>query len=260
MYYSNTNNIPRMRKNTPLFLIALYFLSSLSFVSCVSGEEKWTVASETKKMAADYRDKGLRYQQSGDMDTALIYFQKAVELDPTLAVGYNDIGVLYESKGWYDRAKQAYGRAIEIDPTLPSPYYNMGSIYEKEGDFDKAIYYYKQRVLIGDWNDEWTMKARQSLKGLGVNDPELKQNFLDEQMARMESSEDIKGEPKGNDLNPKRRKRDARLHLMRGKQLYSMGMFTEALKELSLASVLDPKSKEISKTLEEVQQKALFND
>ena len=39
-----------------------------------------------------------------------------------------------------------------------------------------------------------------------------------------------------------------------------MGMFTEALKELSMEAVLDPKSKEISKTLEEVQQKALFND
>jgi hypothetical protein len=43
-------------------------------------------------------------------------------------------------------------------------------------------------------------------------------------MARLEASEGITGEPKGNDLDPKRRKRDARLHLMRGKQLYSMGM------------------------------------
>ncbi len=260
MYYSNFNTILRMRKITPLFLIALYFLSILSFVSCAFAEEDWSVSSETKKMAVDYRDKGLRYQKSGDLDTALIYFQKAIELDPSFAVAYNDAGVLYESKGWYDRAKQAYGRAIEIDPSLPSPYYNLGSIYEKEGNFDKAIYYYKQRVLIGDWNDEWTVKARQSLKGLGVNDPELKQNFLDEQMARMEASNDIKGEPKGNDLNPKRRKRDARLHLMRGKQLYSMGRFTEALKELGMAAVLDPKNKEISKTLEEVQQKSLFND
>ncbi len=260
MYYSNFNNILRMRKNTPLFLIILCFLSVFSFVSLSFGGEEWTVSSETKKMAADYRDKGLRYQKAGDLDTAMVYFQKSVELDPNLAVAYNDMGVIYEAKGWYDRAKQAYGRAIEVDASLPSPYYNLGSIYEKEGDFDKAIYYYKQRVLIGDWNDEWTMKARQSLRGLGVNDPELKRNFLDEQMARLEASEGITGEPKGNDLDPKRRKRDARLHLMRGKQLYSMGMFTEALKELSIASILDPKNKEISKTLEEVQQKSLIND
>ncbi|MDD5019761.1 MAG: tetratricopeptide repeat protein [Candidatus Omnitrophica bacterium] len=218
------------------------------------------MSSETKKMAADYRDKGLRHQKSGDTETALIYFQKAVELDPSLAIAYNDAGVIYESKGWYDRAKQAYGRAIEIDPDLPSPYYNLGSIYEKEGDFDKAIYYYKQRVIVGDWNDEWTMKARQSLKGLGVDDPELKQDFLDEHLARLEASGDIKGEPKGNDLNPKRRKRDARLRLMRGKQLSSMGMYSEALKELGVAAVLDPKNKEITKALEEAQQKALFNN
>lgn len=249
-----------MRKNTPLFLIAFHFLFVLSFGQSAFCEGEWSVSSETKKMAADYRDKGLRYQKSGDLDTALIYFQKAVELDPTLAVAYNDAGVLYESKGWYDRAKQAYGRAIEIDASLPGPYYNMGSVYEKEGDFDKAIYYYKQRVLIGDWNDEWTMKARQSLRGMGVNDPELKQSFLDEHLASLEASGDITGEPKGNDLNPKRRKRDARLHLMRGKQLYYMGMYSEALKELGMAMILDPKNKEVSKILEEVQQKTLFNN
>jgi tetratricopeptide (TPR) repeat protein len=248
-----------MRKNIPPFLIVLYFLFVFSFAQPVFCEE-WSVSSETKKMAADYRDKGLRYQKNGDADQALIYFQKAVELDPNLAIAYNDVGVIYESKGMYDRAKQAYGRAIEVDPDLPSAYYNLGSIYEKEGDFDKAIYYYKQRVIIGDWNDEWTMKARQSLKGLGVDDPSLRQNFLDEHLAGLEASGDVSGEPKGNDLNPKRRKREAKLRLMRGKQLASMGMFNEASIEFAAASVLDPKNKEVTKALEETQQKTLFNN
>ncbi|MFA5038532.1 MAG: tetratricopeptide repeat protein [Candidatus Omnitrophota bacterium] len=211
-------------------------------------------------MAAEYRDKGLHYQKNGDMDTALMYFQKAMGLDPTLAVAYNDAGVIYEAKGWNDRAKQAYGRAIELDPTLPSPYYNMGSIFEKEGDFDKAIYYYKQRVLVGSWNDQWTIKARQSLKALGVDDPQLREDFLDQHMTSLMSGDDITGSPKGNDLDPKKRKRDARLHMMRGKQLYYMGMHTEALKEMGVAAVLDPKNKEISKFLEEVQRKTLFSD
>lgn len=208
----------------------------------------------------EYRDKGLNYQKNGDTDTALMYFQKAVGLDPTLAVAYNDAGVIYEAKGWSDRAKQAYGRAIELDPALPSPYYNLGSIYEKEGDFDKAIYYYKQRVMVGDWNDQWTVKARQALKGLGVDDPSLKENFLDQHMGGLLSADDITGTPKGNDLDPKKRKRDARLRLMRAKQLYYMGMNTEALREIGMASVLDPKNKEITKTLEEINRKALFND
>ncbi len=211
-------------------------------------------------MAVEYRAQGLQAQRNGDPDTALVYFQKAMELDPTLAVAYNDAGVIYEAKGWNDRAKEAYGKAIDLDPSLASPYYNLGSVYEKEGDFEKAIFYFKKRVLIGDWNDEWTMKARRELQSLGVSDPELKADFLDQHLASLESAGDVTGIPRGNDLDPKRRKRDARLHLFRGKQLYYMAMYPEALTELGVAIILDPKNKEIKKTLEEVQQKALINN
>lgn len=245
-----------MKKNTSVLPITIVLLFILFCVTPSFAQ----LSVETKKMAAEYRDRGLAYQKNGDMDTALGYFQKAMELDPTLAVAYNDAGVIYEAKGWNDKAKQAYGKAIEIDPTLSSPYYNLGSIYEKEGDFEKAIQYFKKRVLIGDWNDQWTIKARQELKSLGVDDPELRADFLDQHLASLEASGDINAAPKGNDLDPKRRKRDARLHLFRGKQLYYMGMYEEALIELGTAEVLDPKNKEIQKTLEEVQRKVLFSN
>ena len=241
-----------MKKITPFFpaLAIIVFLVSPSFAQG---------SAETKKMAMDYRDRGLKAQKGGDAETALVYFQKAMELDPSLAVAYNDAGVIYESKGWNDRAKQAYGKAIDLDPTLASPYYNLGSIYEKEGDLEKAAYYFKKRVMIGDWNDEWTQKAKEELKALGVNDPEIKEDFLDQHLASLEASGAISGEPKGNDLDPKKRKRDAQLRLFRGKQLYYMGQYPEALMELSVAVVLDPKNKEIKKTLEEIQRKSLMN-
>ena len=214
---------------------------------------------ESKKIAVEYRDKGLESQRNGDLDNALMFFQKAMELDPTLAIAYNDAGVIYEAKGWNDKAKQAYGKAIDLDPTLASPYYNLGSIYEKDGDLEKATYYFKKRVLVGNWDDEWTVKARKELKGLGVSDPELRENYLDEHLASLESADDTNVRPKGNDLDPKKRKRQARMHLLRGKQLYYMGMYPEALKELGVAAVFDPKNKEIEKALEEVHTRALNN-
>ncbi len=242
-----------MKKTTPfvsIITLVVFFFSAV--VPCFS-----QLSVETKRMAKQYRDKGLEAQKIGDLDTALVYYQKAMELDPTLAVVYNDAGVVYEAKGWNTRAKQAYAKAIELDPTLGSPYYNMGSIYEKEGDLEKAAYYFKQRVLIGDWNDEWTVKARKELKSLGISDPEVQQDFMDQQMARVEHEQKVDGVPKGNDLDPKTRKRNARLHLLRGKQLASMGLFNEAFMELGIAVTLDPKNKEIKKTLESVNSQIL---
>ncbi len=257
VYYSNLNPILRMKKVTsvlPTFLGALILLLNLAAGLAFAQSTEET----SRKMALEYRDKGLQAQRSGDLDTAMVFLQKAVELDPSLGVAYNDLGVLYEAKGWSDRAKLAYGKAIDLDPNMSSPYYNLGSIYAKEGEFEKAVMYFKQRVLIGDWNDEWTMKARRELQSLGVDDPEIRQDFMEEHLARVEEMGDIKGSPKGNDLDPKTRKRQARLHLFRGKQLAYMGQYLEALRELSYAEVLDPRNKEIEKVLENVHRKALM--
>jgi tetratricopeptide (TPR) repeat protein len=256
LYYHKYNQSLRMKKFTPFLqttLICICCVSSVAFAA-----ESLSVSEETKKMASQYRDQGLRAQQMGDFDTALVYFQKSVDMDPTLAVTYNDLGVLYEAKGWTDKAKIAYGKAIDLDPMLPSPYYNLGSIYAKEGDYDKAVTYFRKRVMVGDWNDTWTEKARQELRGLGVSDPEIRKDFLDKHLASLESMEDIKGEPKGNDLDPRTRKRDAKWYLFRGKQLASMGQYNEALRALGMAEVLDPRNKEIEKTLEQVHRKALM--
>ena len=255
LYYSNYNQILRMKKITPFLPAFIFITLFVCSPSCFA-----QFSAESKKLAAQYRDQGLRAQNGGDFDTALVYFQKAMEMDPSLGVAYNDAGVIYESKGWNDRAKQAYGRAIELDPSLASPYYNLGSIYEKEGDFEKSVYYFKKRVLIGDWNDQWTMKARQELKGLGVSDPEVREDFMSQHMASLDSADVGNPVPRGNDLDPKKRRRDARLHLFRGKQLYSMGQYNEALSEIGLAQVLDPKNKEIRKMFEEIQRKALMSD
>jgi len=250
-----------MKKVTPVLPTTFGALILLLILpTCLAFSESGYSQEEHGKLALEYRDKGVQAQSVGDLDSAMVYFQKAVELDPSLAVAYNDLGVLYEAKGWPDRAKVAYGKAIDLDPEMPSPYYNLGSIYAKEGDYEKAVMYFKQRVLIGDWNDEWTMKARRELKGLGVDDPEIRQEFMEEHLARVEELGSIKGEPKGNDLDPKTRKRQAQLHLLRGKQLAYMGQYTEALQELSLAEVLDPRNKEIEKVLEDVHRKALMTN
>jgi tetratricopeptide (TPR) repeat protein len=244
---------------TSTFLFSTYLATCLlALAVCSAQAGKSDFSTESKMMAAEYRDKGLAAQKTGDLDTAQAYFQKAVEIDPSMAVAYNDLGVIYEARGWNDRAKVAYGKAVDLDPSLASPYYNLGSIYEKEGDYDRAIEYLKKRVSVGEWNEAYTQKARQELRSLGVDDPELKQEFLENHLARVESLNDVRGTPKGNDLDPRSRKREARFHLLRGRELYYMGMYQEALKEIGLAEVLDPRSKEIQKTLEEVQRKALF--
>ena len=78
-----------MNKITPLVptLITLFFLTVCGAIPCFS-----ELISSNKKVATEYRDKGLAAQKSGDLDTALICYQKSMEvyiLYPALNVNYD---------------------------------------------------------------------------------------------------------------------------------------------------------------------------
>ena len=65
---------------------------------------------------------GLVYSKKGDLDQALDYYQRALEikekqLGPNhvdVAVSYNNIGEVYSKKGDLDQAMDYYRRALEI--------------------------------------------------------------------------------------------------------------------------------------------------
>ena len=82
--------------------------------------------------ARAYRDQGLKYQQIGNIDAALRFYQKAIELDSLYAVAYNDLGVIYEAKGETDRAEESYLSAIKIDPSYLSACTNLALFYENK--------------------------------------------------------------------------------------------------------------------------------
>jgi tetratricopeptide (TPR) repeat protein len=107
-----------------------------------------------------YRDNGLEAQRRGDLDLALNYYQKAVELNPGYAVAYNDLGIIYEAKGDTKRAEENYLQAIKLEPDYLSPYSNLALIYENRRDFKDAAYYWKKRSELGSSSDPWTVKAK----------------------------------------------------------------------------------------------------
>lgn len=51
-----------------------------------------------------------------NLDSAVYYFDKAVNFDPTFYQAYNNLGLTYEKKGDISRAKQFYTKAVEINP------------------------------------------------------------------------------------------------------------------------------------------------
>src|SRR4029077_18844208 len=96
-------------------------------------------AAQTSAAADDYNSRGLAKEAKGDYDGAIADFNRAIELDPKLAIFYTNRGLAKEAKGDLDGAIADYTRAIELDPKQPGAYMNRGLAKEAKGDLDGAI-------------------------------------------------------------------------------------------------------------------------
>ena len=158
--YIESRDIPESKKETVIF--------KESTPSAQASKAQEIPLTGLQKQARAYRDEGLRAQEIGNLEQAVIWYQKAIELDPAYAVAYNDLGILYEAGGAMDRAEGSYLKAIKVDPTYMSPYTNLAIFYENKRDLDKAAFYWKKRADLGSPFDPWTQKARQRLNDINV--------------------------------------------------------------------------------------------
>lgn len=63
-----------------------------------------------------YNEGYIHLLMTEELDSAVYYFNKAVELDPGYYQAYNNLGLAYEKKGDLTNARFYYGKAVEINP------------------------------------------------------------------------------------------------------------------------------------------------
>lgn len=94
---------------------------------------------------------GRIYFAKEEFETAVPYFEKAIELNPNAACDANvRLGMIAFDKGEQDKAFQYFSTALEINKksnrvfpprTIERANYYIGRIYLKKGEYDKAIEY-----------------------------------------------------------------------------------------------------------------------
>jgi tetratricopeptide (TPR) repeat protein len=77
------------------------------------------------------------YRDTGIDSKAFEYYEKAINLQPTLGEGYNNIANIYFKKRLWDMAVSYYKKAIDIEPDAVR-YYNLGLTYLTLKEYDKA--------------------------------------------------------------------------------------------------------------------------
>jgi tetratricopeptide (TPR) repeat protein len=115
-----------------------------------------------------YTDRALIHRWLGNADEAMADHNRAIELDPESAWNYLERGIsfkdLFEA---YEEAIADFDTAEELDPSDPGPYDARAGIFEDSfGDYDRAIGEVSRAIELRPdepWRYQWRARLHQNL-------------------------------------------------------------------------------------------------
>jgi serine/threonine protein kinase len=100
------------------------------------------------KLAIAYNRRGTIKYQTKQNKEALADYDKAIELDPKLAKAYNNRGVIKYEAGQKKEALADYDKAIELEPEYAADYYNRGNVKSDLWQKKEAIADYNKAIEL----------------------------------------------------------------------------------------------------------------
>jgi tetratricopeptide (TPR) repeat protein len=126
---------------------------------------------ESNVLAAwEWTNKGLSLDSLGHYKEAILCCDKALELDPRLAVAWSNRGSNLNSLGCYHEAIRCFDKALEVDPLDVKPWNNKGLSLNSLGRYVEAIRCYDKALELDPrCAAPWNNKGK-SLACLGRNE------------------------------------------------------------------------------------------
>ena len=211
----------------------------LLFLACCIFLPSILSAGETpllQEQAQTYRNQGLEFQGQGRLDQAIVCYRKAIMIDRNFVIAYNDLGIVYEAKGWPDRAEQIYLTALKINPNYARIYSNLAMLYEGKKDYRQAVKFWVKRIESGRPGEPWVEEAKQRLDELRKAEPEIVQEYLQEEAAML--TREVAGKKKTKRL---KEHKEARRLVEDAQRLYQEVKYEQALSSIDLALSLNPR-------------------
>jgi TolB-like protein/DNA-binding winged helix-turn-helix (wHTH) protein/Flp pilus assembly protein TadD len=93
---------------------------------------------------------GKALESLGRLEEALAWYERSLELDPTMPDGFNAIGFYqWQVTGKLDQAVRWYRRGISLDPGWAAALASLSRIFLDLGDLDTATYWSDRAVALG---------------------------------------------------------------------------------------------------------------
>ncbi|MGE5294924.1 MAG: tetratricopeptide repeat protein [Solirubrobacterales bacterium] len=95
-----------------------------------------------------FNNLGNVYSEIGDVDTAMLALERAVQINPTLSESRANLGNIYLQKNRTNEAIDQYRRALELNPGDPKTHNNLGNAYMAIDELNAAASSYRQALQL----------------------------------------------------------------------------------------------------------------
>ncbi|HEX9757628.1 MAG TPA: tetratricopeptide repeat protein [Nitrospiria bacterium] len=95
-----------------------------------------------------YFKEGIQLMDKGKKDGAILAFQKALKINPDIAVIHNNVAVLFKQKEMFEKAQEHYQKAIGLDPDNAEVHNNLGILYREMGKFQDSEKEYLEAIRV----------------------------------------------------------------------------------------------------------------
>ena len=134
-------------------LLSIFLVVSLLIpgnLSCFAVEDNQLVAENStpkktfnpKPASASVYNLGLKSYEQGDLESAVTFFKKAVELDPEFIDAHFNLGAIYKKQKNFHMAINSLQKAVEINPEDYEAVFELGNCYLEDKDYLKAKKYF----------------------------------------------------------------------------------------------------------------------
>ncbi len=146
-------------------MFTLIATMSLLLMGCTAAEEyinvedsETGITSPVLKTVWDWFNK---CGQLSSCETAIMCYDKVIDLDPSYAPPWVNKGFCLKSLGKYDEALNAFDEATKLNPLMSGVWYEKGNILLEKGDNEGAMKAYNISIEIDpDYANSWESKGK----------------------------------------------------------------------------------------------------
>lgn len=113
-----------------------------------ASEMYWRAINADSLISDNWNELGILYYDRAKYDSAAIFFEKAIAVNPGYLLGLRNLANTYDALRQTEKAKQLYLQAVKLDSLNTDTWNSFGKFYYRLKRYDSAAAFFKRAISI----------------------------------------------------------------------------------------------------------------